>query len=82
MNTATVTHSRANKTSQHVKTCHLRHIFMPVDGTIKKYLSSHNNLLNATFQSHPIKMDCCNTNKKCLIVTTVNPICHSCPVHH
>ena len=26
-------------------------------------------------------MGCCNTNNKCLIVTTINPICHSCPVH-
>ena len=28
------------------------------------------------------KMDCCNTNKKSLIVTTINPIWHSHPVHH
>ena len=26
-------------------------------------------------------MGCCNTNNKCLIVTTINPICHSHPVH-
>ena len=40
-------------------------------------------MLNATFQSHPIKMGCCNTNEKSLIVTTINPICiwHSHPVH-
>ena len=38
-------------------------------------------MLNATFQSHPIKMGCCNTNRQCLIVTTVNPIWHSRPVH-
>ena len=38
-------------------------------------------MLNATFQSHPIKMGCCSTNKKSLIVTTINPICHSRPVH-
>ena len=55
---------------------------MPVDQTIKKSFSSHNNLLNATFQSHPIKMGCCNTKSKCLIVTTINPIWHSHPVHH
>ena len=36
---------------------------------------------NATFQSHPIKMGCCSINKKSLIVTTINPIWHSCPVH-
>ena len=38
-------------------------------------------MLNATFQSHPIKMGCCNTNKNSLIATTINPIWHSCPVH-
>ena len=38
-------------------------------------------MLNATFQSHPIKMGCCNTTTKCLIVTTINPIWHSHPVH-
>ena len=27
-------------------------------------------------------MDCCNANEKCLIVTTINPIWHSCPAHH
>ena len=27
-------------------------------------------------------MGCCNTNKKSLIVTTINSICHSHPVHH
>ena len=59
-------------------THHVRHIFMPID----KKFASHNNLLNATFQSHPIKMGCCNTNNKCLIVTTINPICCSHPVHH
>ena len=39
-------------------------------------------MLNATFQSHPIKMGCCNTKSQCLIVTTINPIWHSHPVHH
>ena len=38
-------------------------------------------MLNATFQSHPIKMGCCNTITKCLIVTTINPIWHSHLVH-
>ena len=38
-------------------------------------------LLNATFQSHPIKMGCCTTITKFLIVTTINPIWRSCPVH-
>ena len=36
-------------------------------------------MLNATFQSHPIKMGCCNTNKNSLIVATINPIpCRPC----
>ena len=26
-------------------------------------------------------MGCCNTKSQCLIVTTINPIWHSCPVH-
>ena len=38
-------------------------------------------MLNATFQSHPIKMGCCNTNEKSLIVTTINLILRSRPVH-
>ena len=38
-------------------------------------------MLNATFQSHPIKMGCCNTNKNSLIATTINPISCSRPVH-
>ena len=38
-------------------------------------------MLNETFQSHPIKMGCCNTNKNSLIVTTINPIWCSRPVH-
>ena len=61
------------------QTCHMRHICMPGDQIIKKYsyFCSCNNLLNATFQSHPIKMGCCNTISQCLIVTTINPIWHS-----
>ena len=27
-------------------------------------------------------MGCCNTNNKCLIVTTINPIWRGHPVHH
>ena len=38
-------------------------------------------MLNATFQSHLIKMGCCSTNEKSLIVTTINPIWRSRPVH-
>ena len=60
----------------------MRHISMSVAQTIKKYFSSCNNLLNASFQSHPIKMGCCNTITKCLIVATINPIWCSHPVQH
>ena len=35
MNVIAVRHLQANKTSQHVKTHHERHIFMPVNQTIK-----------------------------------------------
>ena len=38
-------------------------------------------MLNATFQSHPIKMGCCSTNEKSFIVATINPIWRSHPVH-
>ena len=47
----------------------------------KNNFAHKNNLLNATFQTHPIKMCCCNTITKCLIVTTINPIWHSHAVH-
>ena len=82
MNVIAARCSQANKTSQHIKTCHMRHIFMPGNETIKKLFPSCNNLLNATFQSHPIKIGCCNRNNQCLTVPTINPIWHSCPVHH
>ena len=38
-------------------------------------------MLDATCQSHPIKMGCCSMNEKSLIVTTINPIWRSHPVH-
>ena len=63
------------------QTRHMRHIIMPDDQTTKKYFWSHNNFLNATFQSHPIKMGCCSTNEKSSIVTTIIPIWRSRPVH-
>ena len=75
----TVKYSLANTT---ITMHHVRHIFRPVHETIKKYFISCNNLFNVTIQSHPIKMDCCNTNAKCLIVTTFNVIWRSHPVHH
>ena len=59
----------------------MRHTSIPGDQIIKKYFCSQNNLLNATFQSHPIKMGCCNTNSQCLVVTTINPIWCSRHVH-
>ena len=36
-------------------------------------------MLNA--QSHPIKMGCCSTNEKSLIVITITPIWRRRPVH-
>ena len=64
-----------------ITTHHMRHIFMPVDQTIRKFIP-HNNLLKVTIQSHPMKDGCYKSNEKCLIVATINPIWHSCPVHH
>ena len=34
-----------------IATQHMRHIFMPIDQTVKKLFISHNNLLNVTIQS-------------------------------
>ena len=39
-------------------------------------------MLNVTIQSHPIKDGWYKPNEKCWIVATINPISHSCPVHH
>ena len=66
---------------QNIATCHLRHIIMPLDQTIKNQFISHNNLLNVTIQSHPTKNGCCKSNEKCLIVATIHPISCSHPVH-
>ena len=54
MNTTTARHLQANETSCHMVTCDMRHIFMPINETIKINLP-HKTMLNATFQSHPIK---------------------------
>ena len=62
-------------------TRHVRHIFTQATKLNKKYSRHPINLLIVTFQSHPTKMGCCNTITQCLIVTTINPICRSCPVH-
>ena len=74
--------SQRNTTTRHdmSQKCHMRHIIMPNDQTIKK-IWSQNNMLNTTFQSHPIKMGCCSSNEKSLIVTTINPICRYHLVH-
>ena len=55
---------------------------MPIDQTIKTLFISCNYLLNVTIQSHPTIDGCYKSNEKCLIVATINPISHSCPVHH
>ena len=39
MNVIATRRSQANKTSQHIVTCQVRHIFTPIDQTIKKRLS-------------------------------------------
>ena len=78
-NATTVKHSQAN---QMITTCHMRHILMPVNQTNEKLFISCNNLLNVTIQSHSTKQGCCKPNENCLIVATINPISHSCPVHH
>ena len=36
MNMTTTRRSQANETSQHIMTCHVRHIFTPVHETNKK----------------------------------------------
>ena len=54
---------------------------MPIDQTIKNLLMLCNILLNVTFQSHPTNHCCCKKEKTCLIVATINPICHRPPVH-
>ena len=38
-----------------ITTCHVRHIFMPIDQTDEKLFISCNNLLNVTIQSHSTK---------------------------
>ena len=62
-------------------TPHVRHIFTQGDQTEQKYYRHAINLLIVTFQSHPTQMGCCNTITKSLIVTTINPIWRSRPVH-
>ena len=65
-----------------IMTCHMRQIFMPINQTNEKLFISCNNLLNVTYQSHSTKDGCYKPNENCLIVATINPISHSCPVHH
>ena len=54
MNATTIKHLLDN---QMTTTHHVRHIFTPINETIKKLFSACNNLLNATIQSYLIKMD-------------------------
>ena len=72
-----VRHLRANETSRHVRTRHVRHIFMPDDQTNQKLFISRNNLLNVIIQSH----SCCNQNRTHWIVATINPILRRPCVH-
>ena len=58
-----------------------RHVRRRATKLNKKYSRHAINLLIVTFQSHPTQMGCCNTITQCLIVTTINPICRSRPVH-
>ena len=37
-NSIAVRHLQTNKESGHIKTCHMRHIFMPINQTIKNNL--------------------------------------------
>ena len=67
-----------------IETCHVRHIFMPVDQTNKKLFISCNNLLN-------VKVSCCLTNLSsqappfitlsCSSGTTCQPMTESLPQH-
>ena len=52
MNMTTVKCLQANEM---ITTCHMRHIFMPIDQTDEKLFISCNNLLNVTIQSHSTK---------------------------
>ena len=63
--------SRANEISQHVRTRHVRHIFMPDDQTNQNYSSHTNNLLNVTIQSHL----CCNQTKLIGLLQQSIPFC-------
>ena len=79
MNMTTIKHLQANET---IATCHVRHIFTPVNQSNKKLFISCNNLLNVTIQPHSTKRGCCKPNEKCLIIATINSISCSHPVHH
>ena len=64
-----------------IATHHVRHIFMPIDQTIKKLFIFSNIFLNVTFQSHSTHHGCCKQKRTCLIVATINPIPHRPCVH-
>ena len=70
-----VRHLRANETSRHVRTRHVRHTSRLTTKLTKIYSSHANNLLNVIIQSH----SCCNQKRTCWIVATINPIpCRPC----
>ena len=75
MNMTTIRHSRANETSQHVMTHHVRHISCLMTKLTKNYSSRANNLLSVMNQSH----FGCNQKRTRWIVATINPIpCRPC----
>ena len=55
----------------------MRHFSCLMTKLTKNYSSHANNLLNVTIQSH----SCCNQNKTCWIVATINPILRRPCVH-
>ena len=80
-NATTARRSRANKTSRNIMTSHVRHIFTQGDQTEQKIFPSRNQFVNCNISIPSKQMSCCNTITKSLIVTTINPIWRSRPVH-
>ena len=71
-----VRHSRANQTSRHVRTRHVRHSFMPDDQTNQKFFISRKQFVKSN-HFNPIHVA---TKKRTRwIVATINPIpCRPC----
>ena len=76
-NVTSIRCSQANETSQHVRTRHVRHIFMPDNQTNQKLFISCKHVVKCNHSSH----SCCNQNKTQWIVATINPISHRPCVH-